>query len=438
MANQYVNKVIIGKEVKLDLTADSVTPDKLAKGITAHDKTGAPITGTSTKDVDSTDATVAVAEMLDGKTAYARGAKLTGTMPNNGAVAGKITQKDGKYTIPMGFHDGSGSAAIDETEQAKLVPANIREGVTILGVEGSMSSSEGMKPQAKSVTPTFEQQTVLPDRALQLPVAGHGGGHPDQLRGQRRRRPDPDGGRLTMAVNKVVLGSETLLDLTGDTVTRATLLAGHTAHNAAGEQIEGEYTPPDVFTGASAEGAGTSGLVPPPAAGDEKKYLCKAMAAGPRPKRRRQLKFAGGENMPVYLGDKKVSIFAGAGAAKLQEKTVTPTERQQTVTPDTGYDGMSQVTVDAVPAGYIGSGVTKKAAATYTPKSTDQVIAAGQYLSGAQTIKGDTNLVGGNILAGKSIFGVAGTVVIQKYYTGSSEPSSSIGSNGDLYLQTGG
>ena len=55
-----------------------------------------------------------------------------------------------------------------------------------------------------------------------------------------------------MAVNKVVLGSETLLDLTGDTVTRDTLLAGHTAHNAAGEQIEGEYTPPDVFTGASA------------------------------------------------------------------------------------------------------------------------------------------------------------------------------------------
>lgn len=60
MANQYVNKVIIGKEVKLDLTADSVTPDKLAKGITAHDKTGAPITGTNTKDVDSSDATAAV------------------------------------------------------------------------------------------------------------------------------------------------------------------------------------------------------------------------------------------------------------------------------------------------------------------------------------------------------------------------------------------
>lgn len=49
MPNKYVNKVVIGKETKLDLTADTITPDKLVKGITAHDKSGAPITGTSTK-----------------------------------------------------------------------------------------------------------------------------------------------------------------------------------------------------------------------------------------------------------------------------------------------------------------------------------------------------------------------------------------------------
>ena len=163
MANKYVNKVIIGKDVKLDLTADSVTPDKLAKGITAHDKTGAPITGTNTHDVDSTDATAAVAEVLDGKTFYARGAKLTGTMPNNGAVEGVISKKDDKFTIPMGFHDGSGFCQIDPEELKKITGANIREGISILGEVGTMSSSEGMKPQAKSVTPTFEQQTVLPD-----------------------------------------------------------------------------------------------------------------------------------------------------------------------------------------------------------------------------------------------------------------------------------
>ena len=160
-----MNKVVIGKETKLDLTADTVTPDKLAKGITAHDKSGAPITGTSTKDADTSDATAAVAEVLNGKTFYARGAKMTGTMPNNGEVNGEISTVSGKYTIPMGFHDGAGGVTIAATEQAKLVPANIREGVTVLGVKGSMSGSEGMKPQAKSVTPTFEQQVVLPDKA---------------------------------------------------------------------------------------------------------------------------------------------------------------------------------------------------------------------------------------------------------------------------------
>lgn len=142
--------------------------------------------------------------------------------------------------------------------------------------------------------------------------------------------------------------------------------------------------------------------------------------------------------MPVYLGDKKVSIFAGAGAAKMQEKTATPTESQQTVTPDTGYDGLTKVTVGAVSSTYIGSKVTKKSAQTYTPGTSDQTIGSGQYLSETQTIKGDSNLVGSNILSGKTIFGVPGSVVIQRYYTGSSEPSSSTGSNGDLYLQTGG
>jgi hypothetical protein len=84
-------------------------------------------------------------------------------MKNNGAVAGKISTKAGKYTVPQGYHDGSGTVQIDSTEQAKLIPSNIRDGVTILGVEGTMSGSEGVKSQTKSVTPTTAQQTVLPD-----------------------------------------------------------------------------------------------------------------------------------------------------------------------------------------------------------------------------------------------------------------------------------
>lgn len=161
MANSKI--VLSSGEVLMDLTGDTVTASQLLKGITAHGKDGEAITGTCTYDADTQDATATASEILKTKTAYNKGAKVTGTMPNNGAVAGTIANKTGKYTIPQGYHDGSGTVTIDSTEQAKLIPNNIRDGVTILGVEGTMSSTEGAKPQAKSVTPTFESQEILPD-----------------------------------------------------------------------------------------------------------------------------------------------------------------------------------------------------------------------------------------------------------------------------------
>lgn len=161
--NSYNSKVIFNGEVLIDLTADTVTADKLLKGITAHGKDGAPVTGTCDWDAATGDATATAAEILSGKTAYVKGKKVSGTMPNRGAVAGKISTKAGAYTVPQGYHDGSGKVTIDSTEQAKLIPTNIREGVTVLGVEGTMSGSENMKPQSKSVTPKASAQTVLPD-----------------------------------------------------------------------------------------------------------------------------------------------------------------------------------------------------------------------------------------------------------------------------------
>lgn len=161
--NQYYNKVIYGGTTLIDLTGDTVTAADILTGVTAHDKSGAPITGTCDYDSDTSDATAVVAEILATKTAYARGSKLTGTMPNNGSVTGTISTKAQEYTIAQGYHDGSGKVSISSTEQAKIIATNIRQGVTILGVEGSMSGEEGVVAQSKTVNPATTSQTVTPD-----------------------------------------------------------------------------------------------------------------------------------------------------------------------------------------------------------------------------------------------------------------------------------
>ena len=163
MATKQVNKVVYGNRTLIDLTSDTVTQDKILSGFTAHDKSGAIITGNCDFDVNSTDATVAVAEILEGKTAYARGAKLVGTMPNKGAVNGAIATKEEQFTIPTGFHDGSGKVGIDTTEKSKIIAANIKEGVTILGVTGTLAPASGVKAQSKTITPGITEMSVLPD-----------------------------------------------------------------------------------------------------------------------------------------------------------------------------------------------------------------------------------------------------------------------------------
>lgn len=159
-----ISKVVYGGETLIDLTADTVKADKLLKDYTAHGADGEQVVGTCTFDADTQDATATADEILSTKTAYNKGSKVTGTMKNNGAVKLKITTKAQKVNVAQGYHDGSGTAEIDSTEQAKIIPGNIREGVSILGVVGEMTGTEGATPQSKTVNPSVTQDVVvLPD-----------------------------------------------------------------------------------------------------------------------------------------------------------------------------------------------------------------------------------------------------------------------------------
>ena len=157
--NQYVNKVVYGGTTLIDLTADTVTSSALLSGVTAHNKAGAPVTGTCDWDSNTTDANATASELLLNKTAYVNKVKITGQMPNNGSANITVVDTSGT-TIPIGFYDGSGKAAIDSTSLANLIPTNIRRGIEILGVEGTLSPEDQLVVGAATATPYTTSYTI--------------------------------------------------------------------------------------------------------------------------------------------------------------------------------------------------------------------------------------------------------------------------------------
>lgn len=87
---------------------------------------------------NTNDATATDLDILVNKTAYSKGRKLYGSLPNNGEANIEISDLSAK-SVAEGYYSG-GTAKIADTESAKIIPANIRQGVTVLGVAGTLES----------------------------------------------------------------------------------------------------------------------------------------------------------------------------------------------------------------------------------------------------------------------------------------------------------
>lgn len=150
----------------INLSSDTVSPSTLKKGITAHDSTGQKIVGTmeggtGTGGLNTSDATAVSGDILSGKTAYAKGVKVTGSMPNRTGQNVTISQKYGINKIPQGYYNGESTVDIDTQSFNNIVSANIKKGVTILGITGTYEGSSSGGSSGKQVkTGTATTQVI--------------------------------------------------------------------------------------------------------------------------------------------------------------------------------------------------------------------------------------------------------------------------------------
>lgn len=157
-----INKVIYGGNTIMDITDTTAQQANVLAGFYFYGRDGVKYEGTSTFNADTSDATATASDILTGTSAYVNGNKINGSMVNNGAVTGTISTKAQQYTIPVGYHDGSGKVSIASAEQAKIIATNIKAGITILGVEGSYSGEAVSVEANKNATPSSVQQVITP------------------------------------------------------------------------------------------------------------------------------------------------------------------------------------------------------------------------------------------------------------------------------------
>ena len=388
---------------------DAVDSD-VASGKTYTSASGLKRTGTHVCDtgLDTSDATAASGDILAEKTAYVNGSKVTGSMTNHGAVAKTLDTTTTSYTVPAGYHNGSGKVQIST--------------------------------ETKTATPTTSAQSITPSSGKVLSeVTVHA------IPSQYVDTSDADAtaaniqtGKTAYVNGEKITGTHvesTSLDTSDATATAGDIAKNKTAY-VNGEKVTGTittYTGAVTFTGSTAgEGSGiylkqTIDKDTLLRTGSEPTFFCdksnfgdasaEDVVAGKTFTSTAGLKVTGKiaskSDTDITASGKTVTVPAGYYAAEATKDVATATQ----ATPTISVDSSGKITASSEQAaGYVAAGTTRstkqlttQAAQTITPGTSDQTIASGKYLTGTQTIKGDANLVPANIVSGKTIFGVSGT-----------------------------
>ena len=542
-----------------------------------------PDGGTNTNDATLTSGT----QMLQGITAYSKGTKYTGTIPSKASA--DITVTANTVKIPAGYYSTANTKTVAETTVATPAISISSDGL----ITASSAQTAGYVA-AKTTTATKQltaqsAKTIIPSSSAQIAV---GAGKyttgditvsavPTETKTITANGTySPSNGKYFSSVKVAVASDAVALQEKTITPTESTQVVDPDNGYGGFSSVTVNGIP-STYVGSGVATKGATTIIPSASqqtAVSANTYVTGAITVAAVPSETKNITSNGTYAPSTGKWFSSVSVNIPDTVFNTQTKSVTPTESKQTVTPDTGYDGLSSVTVGAISSTYIGSGITRKSAATYTPteseqtiaagqylddaqtisaipstyvgsgvptqgaktvtpstsiqtavssgtyvtgnikvaamptgvlstpaintntgvvtagvstagylgtgatktlqlntksaatiipSTTNQIIAAGQYLTGIQTIKGDANLVAANIASGVSIFGVTGThssidtsdatataadivsgktayvnrskvtgtLVVQNYYTGTTVPESSLGNNGDLYFK---
>lgn len=360
-----VSKINYGPRTVMDLSKDTVTASKLLKGVTAHDKNGNQITGTyeagtSGGGTDTSDATAVASNILEEKTAYIASGKITGTMTNRGATAGTISKKTGAYIIPEGYHNGDGSVTIAEAERDKIIPGNIKSGISILGVSGTYT---GDGTGGTEVDKTGKGEYVWAKYT--------------ELIGWVKTSED---------VGKDRPSGYSTTEYTGATITED---GYYKLDNSIG--INKYYLP----TGAT-NGKTKSVLYRPYGYRTDYYVLTLSDEKGATGKK--------GTDLLGYISSDSSDSYPNAGVQDGVYYLAVSAPDVNAIA-----SKMLENTVACGPDGKVTGTIKRLTAQTITPGTEDQNIDAGVYLSGKQTIKGDANLLAENIKEGVELFGITGT-----------------------------